>query len=332
MINNLKNITNLKILIVGLGSIGYRHYQNLRKLGITQLGIVRTTSKTYPELDLSEISIYNDFDIALEDHYDVVFICNPTSMHMDYALKAIEHNSHVFIEKPLSNSLNSLSKLLNLINEKEVKVALGYQMRFHPNLLDIKKWISDKSIGEIIHINVNAGEYLPLWHPWEDHKDSYAAKRELGGGVALTQIHDIDYLTWIFGDLELIYAQGGNSPSLGTNVEDYVSATLKTLNNAIIHIHIDYLQNPPSRTMKIVGEHGNIEWDYYQNIAKLTISGEIEEISKVESAWERNTMFEDELKDFLNAITNDEEPLSNIHNSLQGLETTLTIKNYIDSK
>ena len=84
--------------------------------------------------------------------------------------------------------------------------------------------------------------------------------------------------------------------------------------------------------MKIVGEHGNIEWDYYQNIAKLTISGEIEEISKVESAWERNTMFEDELKDFLNAITNDEEPLSNIHNSLQGLETTLTIKNYIDSK
>ncbi len=323
---------NLKILIVGLGSIGSRHYKNLHKLGVTQIGVVRTTNKPHSELDLSKITIYNDYDMALQDNYDVVFICNPTSMHMEYALKAIEHNSHVFIEKPLSNNLKSLPRLLRLINEKNVKVGLGYQMRFHPNLLDIRKWISNQNIGQIIHVSVNAGEYLPLWHPWEDHKDSYAAKRELGGGVALTQIHDIDYLTWIFGRLELIYAQGGNIPSLGTDVEDYISATLKTSNNAIIHIHIDYLQNPPSRTMKIIGEHGNIKWDYYQNIAKLTISGEIKEISKVEDTWERNIMFEEELKDFLYAVTNNKEPLSNIHNNLQGLETTLSIKNYIDSK
>ena len=333
MENNVKSISELSALIVGFGSIGSRHYNNLRTLGITKIGIMRTSTLKPPfPTGHSNTILYNNYDMALNDQYDLVFICNPTSMHMDYTLKAIEHNSHVFIEKPISNDLTSIPELLRLIDEKKVTVAVGYQIRFHPNLLDIKKWISTQSIGEILHVNVNSGEYLPLWHPWEDHRNSYASRKELGGGVALTQIHDIDYLTWIFGDLELIYAHGGNSPSLGTNVEDYVSATLKTCDDAIIHIHIDYLQNPPSRTMKIIGEHGNIEWDYYQNIAKLTISGEIEEISRVEDSWERNTMFVDELENFLDAIINNKEPINDIHNSLQGLETTVSIKKYIDSK
>tara|TARA_B100000029_G_scaffold19139_1_gene19163 strand:+ start:6962 stop:7960 length:999 start_codon:yes stop_codon:yes gene_type:complete len=330
--NKLKPMTELSALVVGLGSIGTRHYQNLKSLGLTKLGVLRTVNKSIPPVDLNGTRIYQNYQSALKDRYDAVFICNPTSLHMNYALQAIKQMSNVFIEKPLSNSMESISEMLRLIDKHNLKVGLGYQMRFHPNLLDIKKWVSCQRIGDIIHINVNSGEYLPLWHPWEDHTNSYASRKELGGGVGLTQIHDIDYLTWIFGKLELIYAYGGNSNRLGTNVEDYISATLRTCDDATIHIHLDYLQNPPSRTMKIIGQDGNIEWNYYQNVAKLTISGEIEEISQVEPTWERNTMFIEEVKDFLYAITNDGQPCSTVQNSLQGLETTLSMTKYIEKK
>lgn len=331
--NNIKSIQELSVLIVGFGSIGSRHYDNLRMLGLTKLGIMRTSNlKPHSQLEHSDTLLYQDYEKALEYSYDVVLICNPTSLHMEYALQAAKHKSHVFIEKPLSNNLNHIPEILALIDKHNLKIGIGYQMRFHPNLIDIKKWLNKQSIGDIIYVNVNAGEYLPLWHPWENHETSYASRRELGGGVALTQIHDVDYLTWMFGKLDLMHAHGGNSGVLNTNVEDYISATLKTCGNAIVHVHLDYLQNPPNRTMRIIGQNGSIEWDYYQNTAKLTISGKIEEISKVDPAWERNTMFVEEITDFLYAVTNNNEPKANIHNSLQGLETTLSITKYITSK
>ncbi|MBD85241.1 MAG: hypothetical protein CL743_01790 [Chloroflexi bacterium] len=332
MAHKYTNISDLSVLIVGLGSIGSRHYSNLRALGLTKLGILRTSNtKPHTPLDLANIPVYDDYAKALANNYDAVLICNPTSMHLKYALTAARNRCNVFIEKPLSNNMNQVYDIEQLVDKFNLKVGLGYQMKFHPNLLDIKTWISEKRIGKLVNVTVNAGEYLPLWHPWENHETSYAARKELGGGVALTQIHDIDYLTWIFGDLELLYAYGGNSGILGTDVEDYVTATLKTDTNTTVHLHLDYLQNPPARTMKIVGQYGTIDWDYYQNIANLTISGKIEQISNVEASWERNTMFLDEIKDFLYAIINDNEPTSNIPNTLSGLKTTLAIMEYINS-
>ena len=58
------------------------------------------------------------------------------------------------------------------------------------------------------------GEYLPFYHPGEDYSERYAIRRDLGGGVLRTQVHDINYLQWIFGNCDVLVARGGHRQRL----------------------------------------------------------------------------------------------------------------------
>ena len=328
--NNFQDYSNISALIVGLGSVGTRHLNNLKSIGVKNLGVYRSQNNhTVQNADLDNVNIYYDYKEALDHGYSSVFICNPTSMHMEYALEAAYSKCNLYIEKPLSNNLKHTEELKHLQRANNLVVALGYQFKFHPNLKAIKEWLGNNAIGQIVHCAADVGEYLPSWHPWENYRDSYAAKAELGGGVALTLIHEIDYLEWLLGDLTLVSSHGGTSTVLKTDVEDFITATLMTPNNTPLNLHIDYLQNPACRKLKIIGEKGIIEWNYYTGTANLTISGNIVETSLVAKSWERNTMFIETLNNFLQCTQTMEEPMSNLNNSSHGLEITLKIKDSI---
>ena len=93
----------LKILIVGLGSVGLRHLKNLRKLGFHRLGVFRSKNRPpHQPVDLSDVNIHTDFKEALAQCYDAAVICNPTALHLEYALRAAEAGCHLYIEKPVS--------------------------------------------------------------------------------------------------------------------------------------------------------------------------------------------------------------------------------------
>ena len=91
---------------------------------------------------------------------------------------------------------------------------MGNQFRFHPCIKKIHQLVKQKKIGKIISVQVENGSYLPDWHPYEDHAISYASKKKLGGGVVLTQIHDIDYLYWIFGNPKSVFSVTGKIISI----------------------------------------------------------------------------------------------------------------------
>ena len=133
------------------------------------------------------------------------------------------------------------------------------------------------------------GEYLPDWHPWEDYRQSYASRKELGGGALLVQIHEMDYLYWLFGKPSRIYAVGGQLSSLEVDVEDTVS-TLMDCAGVPVHLQQDFVQRPSRRTLLIVGNEGKIFVDF--NALSLQVhrgSGEIVE-NRVWQGFDRNQL------------------------------------------
>ena len=140
----------------------------------------------------------------------------------------------LFIEKPLSNSKSGIKTLDKIVKQKKLITLMGNQFRFHPCIKKIHQLVKQKKIGKIISVQVENGSYLPDWHPYEDHAISYASQKKLGGGVVLTQIHDIDYLYWIFGNPKSVFSVTGKFSKLDISVEDYSSSLIQFRNNIIV--------------------------------------------------------------------------------------------------
>lgn len=315
-----------KALVIGLGSIGVRHLNNLYKLGIKDLSAFRIR-KLQPHLDLipKDIKIFYDYQKALDNNPDIVVISNPTYLHIPYAIEAIKNGCHVYLEKPISNSLNRLDELIKFQNKQKSIVTIGCQLRFHTNLEEIKKWLDNGLLGEIIHVKVETGEYLPSWHPWEDYRKSYASQNKMGGGVVLTMIHDLDYLYWLFGKMKSVYAIGGHLTPLEIDAEDTALISLLTDSNIPIHLSLDYWQKPPIRILKIVGEKGIIFWDYYKGEAILMHDGKVVKESNINKKWERNDMFLSIMKNFIDAINNNDVIRSPLNEGIDTLKISLAI-------
>ena len=105
----------------------------------------------------------------------------------------------MFIEKPLADSLEHCRELAELAAQRGLTTMMGCQFRFHPLLISLRNQLFEGRLGNVLGARAEWGEYLPDWHPWEDHRKSYSARPELGGGVVLTLIHPLDYLYWLFG-------------------------------------------------------------------------------------------------------------------------------------
>lgn len=320
-------MVNLKCLIIGLGSIGCRHIRNLKKLGITNLSAFRSTNKSIPFKIAKNVKIFRNFNLALKDKPDVAIICNPTSKHIEFALKALKKKCNLYIEKPISNNLRNVSKFVKLTYSVKKKIIVGCQFRYHPGLNLINYWIKKNKIGKIISVVCDVGEYLPLWHPWENYRKSYAAKKELGGGVILSLIHEIDYLYWFFGEISSVYTIGKKQTNLKINVEDSALISMITKSKIPIHLRMDYWRNKPKRSLNIVGEKGEINWDYYCKTATLHNNGKILYKQKLSKKWNKNQMFIDIMRDFINSIGKKISPKISVKESLNVLKIALAAKN-----
>jgi len=323
---------NLNILIAGLGSIGVRHLENLKRLGCRHISIYRERNRNpYKEIDLQGIKIFNSYEKALEQCFDIVLICNPTAYHLNFAIPAAKAGIHLYIEKPLSHNMDNVDELLLWVKRNGLKVTVGYQLRFHPNLLAIRQWITSGKIGKLIAAHAEIGEYLPNYHPWEDYREGYAACRKLGGGVVLTQIHEIDYLLWLMGPLQVLHALGGNSGALEVDVEDHADCLMMTKDRSPVFLHMDYLQDPPCRTLKLIGRQGVITWDYQVGTAKLWKNGKVELVSEIPDGWVRNVMFVESLRDCLNNLHASEQYGATLAEGISSLETALDVKALIET-
>lgn len=320
----------LKILFAGLGSIGQRHVRNLRTLLGNDVDILayRTTRQS-PFLN-PDMTAHSDIDLetaygirsfasladALQEKPDAVFVTNPNALHLSIAIAAAREGCHLFIEKPVAHTLHGVDELIEIVERKQLVALVGYQFRFHPGLQLIKSSIEDGQLGLLAAAHIVNGEYLPAWHPYEDYRNSHPAKRELGGGCLSIQTHELDYALWFFGIPRNVYAVGGHLSSLDVDVEDSVSVLMECEFRGRplpVHIHLDYLQQPPQRTCEIYGDAGKVRYDYYANLVEIhnTATGKAD--AHRFGAFQRNQMFVNELKHFFSCIRGEEQPLVGLH-------------------
>ena len=151
-------------------------------------------------------------------------------------------------------------------------------------------------------------------------------QKKLGGGVVLTLIHEIDYLYWLFGKFKSVYATGGSITKLNINVEDTVLSNIVTYNNIPISLRMDYWRNPPTRQLNIVGEKGQLFWDYYTKKTTLILNNGKKIVKKLPKNWNRNHMFLDILKDFILNIEKNKKVKISLKDGIYALNVALALK------
>ena len=166
----------MKFLIVGLGSIGRRHLHNLLALGESDILLYRTHKSTLPDDELQGYPVETDLATALSWKPEAVIISNPTAMHLKAAIPAAEAGCHLLIEKPISHSMKVVSERVTAVQGGGGRVLVGYQFRFHPGLRKAAFLLGEMAIGGVLSVRAHWGEYLPGWHPWEDHRQGYSAR------------------------------------------------------------------------------------------------------------------------------------------------------------
>ena len=319
-----------KVLVVGYGSIGKRHVQNLLEKKSLEV-IVVTKQKIISKN--SRLKIIHNLDDALKEKPDIGFVTNETRFHLPTAIKLARNGINLFIEKPLSDSLNQVKTLQKIVKDKKLITMIGCNLRFFPPISKIKKLIEQNKIGKIISVQIENGSYLPDWHPYEDYRKGYAAKKKLGGGVSLTQIHEVDYLKWFFGNALEINSLSGKFSNLDIDVDDYSTSILKFKKNIICEIHLDFLQRPQYKRCKIRGLEGIIEWDSESNKVKIFNPKQkkwknvhLDKNYNLTQKKRLNLMYKDELDHFMNCIKNKKNTINSLDDAIDTLKIALAIR------
>jgi len=332
-----------RCLFVGLGGIGQRHLRNLRGLrgGAVDVHayrvrrehqVVNDTLQVVQGEDLEAkygVCVHAELDSALEQKPDVVFVTNPSSLHVDVTRRALAAGAHVFVEKPLSHSLEGVAELVAESRRRGLVGYVAYQLRFHPGFLRVQQILSDGLLGRPLFAEATVAEYLPGFHPYEDYRRMYASRRDLGGGVTLSQIHEIDYLMALLGRPERVFSIGGKLSSLEVDVDD-VSSSLLELRGVEgrvlpVRLHQDFVQRPPERHLVIVGEQGKLEWSLSgRSLRRWSAEGGLSEAHDY-TELARNSLFEAELAHFLACVERGETPNVSLAAGAESLAVALSI-------
>ena len=318
------------VLIVGYGSIGKKHLENFLQFKDIQL-TVYTKRNDLQLLRENGIKISDSLTECLKENPDVGVITNETSLHIPIAIKLAKEGLDLFLEKPLSNSLKDVEKLRAIVKKKKLITQMGCNLRFHPCIKKIKSLIEHQKIGRIISAQVQNYSYLPDSHRWEDYRKSYAARKDLGGGVILTNaIHEIDYLYWFFQEVENVISISGKFSDLDIKAEDYVSGLLKFKNKIIGELHMDYFQRPDFRSCKIRGTEGEIYWNSDDNCVNIYNINKKKWETKFDNGFSHNldtySSYVEELKHFLKCVKHRKETINDLEQGVRTLKIALAIK------
>lgn len=313
----------MKFMIAGLGSIGRRHLRNLQALGQNDILLYRTGRSSLPEDALAGLPIETDLQAALDQHPQAVIISNPTALHMSVAIPAAEAGCSLLLEKPISHSMEGVDQLEIALQRGGGRLLAGFHFRFHPTLRKAASLIQSGKLGDLVSVHARWGEYLPDWHPWEDFRQGYSARPDLGGGVVLTLSHPLDYLRFLVGEISELWAFTSRQ-GLDLQVEDSAEIGLRFFNGVIGSLHLDYIQRPPEHHLQITGTKSSLRWDNRDGSLDLYhYDTQTWEKFTPPADFERNTMFLDEMSHFIKLVQGGSESYCSLQDGKQALRLAL---------
>ena len=312
-----------RFLIVGFGSIGKRHFDNLKQMENVEVSVL-----TRRRLNIPATKVFGSLEETKGEPFDAVFITNETALHIPTALAFAERGFNLFIEKPLSNSLEKIDQLIGIVNRNNLRVMIGCNMRFHPVIQSVKELLQKGEIGRVVSARIEAGQYLPDWRPGQDYRDSYSAKEEKGGGVILDLIHEFDYAFWFFGKARKVVSFSGKRSNLEIDTEDLAEILVEFEDDTLGAVHLDFIQRRPTRNIKLIGTEGTIFADLTTNkIEIFKVVKDDWEIIDLNGGFEGNKMYLDEVKHFIDYVRGIiREPLISLREGVDVLKIALAAK------
>ncbi|MGM0302307.1 hypothetical protein IGI66_001925 [Enterococcus sp. AZ048] len=290
----------MKVLFIGLGSIGSRHLSNLinycEKKGISlDVTAYRTTNE---KLDMfPQVKVVTDYS-TLKTDFDVAFITNPTFKHEGSLNEIIDKVKYIFLEKPVFESSKDVSKF----NIDYDRVYIACPLRYKKVFGKVKQMIEDE---QPISTRIICSTFLPDWRQG-DYTKNYSAKKAMGGGVELDCIHELDYMSYLFGfpkSRKAYFAKKSNLDIDSNDVADY----LFEYEQQLVEVHLDYFGRFPERTLTILFDQEKIEIDLLNNTIYIYSSNKT--IRYIESV---NEMYEKELAYFIEKVTTGIENKNNL--------------------
>jgi predicted dehydrogenase len=322
----------MKALVLGCGSIGIRHIGHLFQLGLTDIWAVDPDSeKRQQATDLYGIPLYSDAEEALQMGPDIVLVCTPAHAHVPMASKALEAGAHVFIEKPLSTTIDGTDLLVQSGKDRNKTVQVGYNLRFHPAMRAMKHLAQSGRLGQVHMAHAEFGLYLSNWWPGRDYRDSYMARTGLSGGLLIDASHEIDLLLWYLGGVQKVAAFGGKLSSLEIDGADAIKVIMKMNSGAVASLHLDCLQPTYTRVCTLIGEGTRLRWECPKGRADTSL-GRLQMFDQSADGYKRVRLrgrpedtYIEELRDFLRCVQTGQEPLVGLKEGIEVLRVTEAI-------
>lgn len=318
----------MKILVIGTGSIGQRHIQNLHTLGVEVLAYSyrRANFGVDNNTALPNVTWVDDWQHAIDTaDIQAVVVANRTDLHVEVALAAAQRGLALFIEKPLSNRIDDTDKLLHAVQNRNIRVEAGFMLRCHPNLQWLKNQLQAQALGRILYARANVGQWLPDWRPNSDHRTGYGAYKATGGGVIFDLVHELDLMHWLVGNIDQVTAMTAQYSELEIETEAIAQMGLCFDNGALAQVHVDYVRPDYGRNMEIVCAKGVYTWDYVAGKVYAQMRGQDNTlVHQVPNGFTRNDLFLQHMKAFIAGIENTAQPvLSPLPDALAVLKVAL---------
>lgn len=312
-------ITQLRVLVAGCGSIGKRHIEVLQSLGITDLAACDPSEASRQAVAEAApgIRLYADYTEALSaERPNAVFILTPTRLHIGMATQALEAGAHVFIEKPLANSPEGVERLQSLAESKGRKIMVGFCFRYHQVLQKAKAMLDAEHIGRLVSVRALMGEPFYAIHP--DYMNLYYSK--YSGAFEL--VHDLDLAIWFAGqEIESVQSVYGSFSDMGMHSPDTVEMLVQFKDRCVANVHLDFFQTPRRRQIDLIGTGGVITVEFASwDEATLSVYTRDDPQWRCETIpTRRNDMFAAEDGEFLDCIVNDLPVRCTVNEALKSL-------------
>ena len=303
----------MKLLIIGFGSIARKHVAALREIEPeTQIYALRS-SLTHEAIEGVESIVSLG---QLLGPPDFVLISNPTVMHAASIREAAQLGCPLFIEKPVISELSEAEEILELVREKKLLTYTACNLRFHP-VIEFLKQNLDEHVSRVNEVNIYCGSYLPDWRPGKDYREVYSAKEEMGGGVHLDLIHEIDYCTWLFGLPVSSDSLKTRQSSLDISATDYASYRLR-YPGFTASVTLNYFRRDPKRQIEIVGEEATVTGDLLAGTVRSSVGGEL----LLDSVPDMSRTYVAQMRYFLDILGSGLKPMNSVDEAIEVLNLT----------
>jgi len=323
----------MKALVLGCGSIGLRHIGHLRELGGIEVEAADPDPAARGRAQAEHgITVHPAAEDAFGTFHEVVLVCTPGHLHVDLTSQALDAGAHVFVEKPLSTSLDGVEALLHKAKARGRIVQVGYNVRYHPAVKAMKRLVDAGRIGRVLAAHAEFGLYLAKWWPGRDYRQSYMASATHGGDLLLDASHEIDTLLWLLGPVEEVTAFGGRLSGLEIPGADLVKAVMRMRSGSVASIQLDCLQPTYTRAYTLIGEGSALRWDCPWGRADTSL-GRLLRCGSREDRFRRVALqgrpvdtYLDELRDFVECVKRCGSPLVGLEDGVAVLRVVEAIR------